>query len=106
MFIQDPNPIFPSRIQGQKIPDPHQRIQVFLNQKIVSRLSESRMFIPDPGFSFSPIPDLATRSKKAPDPGSPTLQYIIILDVPTINIYYLTYLLNKTNYHLPGYAKG
>ncbi len=60
MFIPDPN-FFPSRIPdpGSKrfrIPDPYplQRIQVFLNQKIVSKLSElwSGMFIPDPDPGF------------------------------------------------------
>jgi hypothetical protein len=47
MFIPDfsiPDP-------GSKIPDPHQRIYVFLTQKTVSKISEklSGMFIPDPG---------------------------------------------------------
>jgi hypothetical protein len=28
------------------------------------------MFIPDPDIDFSPIPDPASRAKKAPDPGS------------------------------------
>jgi hypothetical protein len=41
MLIPDPN---------FSIPDPHQRILVFLTQNIVSKLSEilSVMFIPDP----------------------------------------------------------
>ncbi len=64
-----------SRIQGQKdsrIPDPHQRIQVF-NPKIVSKLSEiwSNMFIPDQDLDFLPIPDPGV--KKAPNSGYATL---------------------------------
>jgi hypothetical protein len=65
------------------------------------------MFIPDlrSGF-YSPISDLdpgvkkAQKAQKAPDPGSrsATLQYFIILDVQTINTYFL---LNKnTDYRL------
>jgi hypothetical protein len=55
-----------------RIPDPYQRIQVFLTQKFVSKLSEiwSGMFILDPDLVFftSRIPDPGI--EKAPDPGS------------------------------------
>jgi hypothetical protein len=66
--------IFHPGSRVKKIPDPHQRLQVFLTSKsqIVSKLSEisSGMFIPDPGsgFDFLPVPDPGAR--KAPDPGS------------------------------------
>jgi hypothetical protein len=51
-------------------PDPLQRIEVFLTQKIVSKLSKisAGMFIPDSDLDFLPIPDLGV--KKAPDLGS------------------------------------
>ncbi len=72
---------FPFRIPGQKdsgsrIPDPypHQRIEVFLTQKIVCKLSEiwSGMFIPDPvyGSWFLPIPDPGYRGQKGTGSGS------------------------------------
>jgi hypothetical protein len=72
MFIPDPGSDFfhPGRKDsGSLIPDPHQRIKVFLTRKIVSKLSEtsSGMFIPDPDFYPSRIPDPAV--KKALDPG-------------------------------------
>jgi hypothetical protein len=51
-------------------PHPHQRITVYLSQKIVFKLSEiwSGIFIPDSDLDFVPIPDSGV--KKAPDPGS------------------------------------
>jgi hypothetical protein len=80
MFILDPNFFHPgSRIKKIPNPDPHphQRIYVFLTQTIVSKLSEI-----DPGCTsrfriliFLPIPDPGCRrQKKAPDPGSATMQ--------------------------------
>ncbi len=74
MFI--PDPMFPSRIQGQK--DSGSRIlihikeikyRVFLTQNFFFKLSEIKagMFIPDPDLDFLPIPD--SGFKKAPDPG-------------------------------------
>jgi hypothetical protein len=46
--------------------DPHKRIEVFLTQKIVYKLSEisSGMVIPDPDFEFLPIQDPGSRSQK------------------------------------------
>ncbi len=81
MFIQDPNFSIPdpgSRVK--KIPDPHQRITVFLTQKIVSNLSEiwSRMFISNPDLDFcyrypSWIPDQGVKKASVPRFGSATL---------------------------------
>jgi hypothetical protein len=70
IFIPDPGTeSFSSRIRIH----PHQSI---LTQKIVSKLSEicSRVFIPDLDLDFLPIPDPGVKNKKAPDPGSATLQ--------------------------------
>jgi hypothetical protein len=67
-----PNPIFPildPRPRVAKIPNPvpHQRIQVFLTQKTVSKPWEKLfgMFIPDPDFFPIPDPDPGSRSQKS-----------------------------------------
>jgi hypothetical protein len=71
MFIPYTNFSIPDpRSKGFLIPDPesHQRIQVFLTQKIVSKLSEigSGMFTLDPDLDFLPIPDHGSRGQKGP----------------------------------------
>ncbi len=71
--IQDVSPgseFFHPGSRVKKIPDPHQRIQVFLTLKTIYRLPEKLfgMFILDPDFFPSRITDLGV--KKASDPGS------------------------------------
>jgi hypothetical protein len=66
--IPDPNFSIPdpvSRVEKIPDPDPHQRIEVFLTQKIVTKLSKIRM-IQDvhPGSGFFP------GSLLSPDPAS------------------------------------
>ncbi len=64
--------IFPSRIQGQKIPGSRIRIRIKefkyfnLTQKIVFKLSEiwGGIFIPDADLDFLSRPDLWSRGKK------------------------------------------
>jgi hypothetical protein len=72
-----PDPNLSSPDPGSKVKnipdlDPHQGIQVFLIQKIVSKLPEmwSGMVIPDPDLDFLPTPDTGSRGQKAPEPGS------------------------------------
>jgi hypothetical protein len=70
------NPGCLSRTQGpgsKKIPDPHQRISVFLTLNTVSKLSEKwyGKFIPDPGSIFFFYPGSGTQGSKKhriPDP--------------------------------------
>jgi hypothetical protein len=67
MFIPDPNFSIPDP-GAKKVPDPHQRIKVFLTQTIFSNLSgmvRSGMFIPDP----DPLP--------IPDPGSGSATLVV-----------------------------
>jgi hypothetical protein len=67
---------FSSRIQVKKdpVPDPYQRILVFLTQKLFlsSRKNDlgCSLRIPDPEFFSIPDPDPGFKGKKAPDPGS------------------------------------
>ncbi len=72
MFIPDPGS---KRFQVPDL-DPHKRIEVFLTQKIVYKLSEisSGMFIPDPDYGFRVFTYPGSRTlKKATDPGSAIL---------------------------------
>jgi hypothetical protein len=63
-----------------KILDPHKRIQVFLTQKSVSKLSEkwSRMFILDPDPDFFPSRIQGSKKHWIPDP-----QHCIEGKIPT-----------------------
>jgi hypothetical protein len=83
MFIPDHgSDFFPFRIPDPNFFHPGSRIRIkefkYLNHKMVSKLSEiwSGFYIPDPdpesGSCFLPIPDPVV--KKAPDPGSATLE--------------------------------
>jgi len=78
---------FPSRIPDPNIsiPDPgsaSKNLRI-LTQKMVSKLKEiclccsSRIRIPDPNPDLLHIPDIGSRSQKAPDPGSATLPLTI-----------------------------
>jgi hypothetical protein len=73
--IPDPG----SKVKKIPDPDPHQRMEVFLTQQIVSKLSEiypgcsSRIRI----MIFYPSPDPGSSGEKTPDPGSATLKFYV-----------------------------
>jgi hypothetical protein len=65
MFIPDPKISIPKPgSKRHRIPDPQQRIYLFLTQKVITKLSEIgswTLFSPDPDFF---IPDLDPGDKK------------------------------------------
>jgi hypothetical protein len=73
MFLPDPNFSIPDPGGSKRflIPDLHQRIQVILTQKIVSKFSKilSGMFIPDPDLAFNPSRIQGSKRHWIPDPG-------------------------------------
>jgi hypothetical protein len=61
----------PSRVEKIPVPDPHQRIQVFLTQNLLPKLSEikSGNFIPDPDFFRPGSRGNKSTGSQIPDPG-------------------------------------
>jgi hypothetical protein len=85
---QIPDSIFPSRIlfQNPGSASASKNLSILTHKKILFRSSRKYdpgcspwIQIPDPDLDFLPIPELG--AKKAPDPGSATLPFSIVLAI-------------------------